>query len=116
LLGMSSGYSRSTTLHHGDETSEALSERPVPLLASQDIGLLTDEEVIAWHRNYRPLKLKRMNWLEHPVLIARRNMKPPKVAPLPPLTEIELRQPHSLSSEEIHLDDPDNLVDPDEMN
>ena len=60
-LGMSSGYSRSTTLRHGEAASEALSERPIPLLASQDIGLMTDEEVIAWHRNYRPLKLKRMS-------------------------------------------------------
>jgi hypothetical protein len=71
--------------------------------------------VIAWHRNYRPLKLKRMNWLEHPVLSARRNRKPPPVWPLPALPDIELRQRLSLSSEEIHLDDPDNLVDPDEM-
>ena len=115
-LGMLSGYSRSTTLRHGEAASEALSERPIPLLASQDIGLMTDEEVIAWHRNYRPLKLKRMNWLEHPVLVARRNMTPPKVWPLPPLKEITLQEPATVDDQEIHLDDPDNLVDPDEMN
>jgi len=114
-LGLSSGYSRSTTLHRGDETSEALSERPVPLLASQDIGLLTDEEVIAWHRNYRPLKLKRMNWQEHPILVKRRSIPAPTVAPLPPLEDIQLRAPAVLPTPEIHLDDPDNLVDPDEM-
>ena len=115
-LGMSSGYSRSTTLRHGEAASEALSERPIPLLASQDIGLMTDEEVIAWHRNYRPLKLKRMSWREHPVLVARRNMKPPKVWPLPPLKEVTLQEPATVDDQEIHLDDPDNLVDPDAMN
>jgi type IV secretory pathway TraG/TraD family ATPase VirD4 len=115
-LGMSSGYSRSTTLRHGEAASEALSERPIPLLASQDIGLMTDEEVIAWHRNYRPLKLKRMSWREHPVLVKRRSLTPPKVWPLPPLKEITLQEPATVDSSEIHLDDPDNLVDPDAMN
>jgi len=57
-VGLSSGYSHSTTLHRGDETFEVLLERLIPLLASQDTGLLTDEEVIAWHRNDRPLNLK----------------------------------------------------------
>ena len=31
-LGYRSGYARSETLHHGEETSEGRAERPVPLL------------------------------------------------------------------------------------
>ncbi len=76
--------------------------------------MLADEEVIAWHRNFRPLKLKRMSWRDHPALAARRNMKPPPVWPLPPLTDIEFRESHPLPISEIQLDDPDNLVGPDE--
>jgi type IV secretory pathway TraG/TraD family ATPase VirD4 len=111
-LGLSSGYSRSETLKNGHEASEVRSERPIPLLASQEIGLLTDEDVLAWHRNFRPLKLKRMNWQEHPVLGNRRRIEAPKVLPLPPLTELTLRVPPALPEAEIHLDDPDTLVEP----
>ena len=111
-LGTVSRYARSQTLHRGDETSEGLSERPVPLLSSQDIALLSDEEVIAFHRNNRPLKLKRMDWQDHPLLVKRRNIPPPKVWPLPPLTDIELREPPSLLSDELSSD---KLVDPDRV-
>jgi type IV secretion system protein VirD4 len=52
-IGNVSAYARSQTLHRGDETSEGRSERPIPLLSSQDIALLSDEQVIAFHRNYR---------------------------------------------------------------
>src|SRR5262249_54716354 len=65
-LGSVSAYARSHTLHHGDETSEGRSERPVPLLSSQDIALLSDEQVIAFHRNYRPMKLTRCDWRNYP--------------------------------------------------
>jgi hypothetical protein len=71
--------------------------------------------VIAWHRNDRPLKLKRMNWQEHSVLVRRRSIPPPKVWPLSPLKEVTLQEPVAFDPEEIHLDDPDNLVDPDGM-
>ena len=79
-------------------------------MATQEIGLLTDEEVIAWHRNFRPLKLKRMNWQEHPVLVSRRRLEAPKVSPLPPLKDMTLGEPAALDASEIHLDDPDTLV------
>jgi type IV secretory pathway TraG/TraD family ATPase VirD4 len=81
----------SQTLRHGEETSEGRSERPTPLLASQDIALLTDQDVIAFHRNYRPLKLRRMDWRDYPLLTKRRTITPPPVAKLPPVTEDERR-------------------------
>ena len=65
-LGRRSGYAHSQTLHSGEETSEGRSERPIPLLSSQDIALLQDEDVLAFHRNNRPLKLRRMDWRDHP--------------------------------------------------
>jgi type IV secretion system protein VirD4 len=86
-LGHVSGFARSETLHNGEAASEGLSERPIPLLASQDIALLSDEEVIAFHRNNRPLKLKRMDWREHTLLVARRRMPPPTLSQLPEISE-----------------------------
>jgi type IV secretory pathway TraG/TraD family ATPase VirD4 len=114
-LGSVSVYARSETLYHGHETSEGRSERLVPLLTKEDIGLMDDTEVIAWHRNHRPLKLKRMDWQEHPLLEKRRNMPPPPVQKLPPLTDLELRESAALPSEDLQVVNPDDVVDPDEL-
>ena len=70
-IGNVSAYARSQTLHRGDETSEGRSERPIPLLSSQDIVLMSDEQVIAFHRNYRPMRLTRCDWRQHPILAKR---------------------------------------------
>src|SRR5712691_2298750 len=84
-LGSVSAYARSHTLHHGDETSEGRSERPIPLLSSQDIALLTDDQVIAFHRNYRPMRLTRFDWRQHPTLAKRRRIPTRRLSPLPSL-------------------------------
>lgn len=117
-LGSVSAYAHSQTLHSGEETSEGRSERPVPLLSRQEITQLQDTDVLAWHRSYKPLRLKRMDWRAFPLLTHRHSYSPPPLHPLSPLTDIELREPFSLLSDElppVELDDPDNLVDPDEM-
>ncbi len=108
-LGDVSAYARSQTLRDGDATSEALSERPVPLLTSQEIGLMTDEEVLIWHRNFRPLKLKRMNWQEHPLLVKRRSIPAPPVAKLPTVTEDMLRATTPLTTASTGDEDEDLL-------
>jgi type IV secretory pathway TraG/TraD family ATPase VirD4 len=82
-IGNVSAYARSQTLHCGDETSEGRSERPIPLLSSQDIALLSDEQVIAFHRNYRPMRLSRFDWRQHPILAKRRRLPLRKLSPLP---------------------------------
>ena len=82
-IGNVSAYARSQTLHRGDETSEGRSERPIPLLSSQDIVLMSDEQVIAFHRNYRPMRLTRCDWRQHPILAKRRRIPPRKLSPLP---------------------------------
>jgi type IV secretion system protein VirD4 len=122
-LGTLSAYAHSQTLHAGEETSEGLSERPIPLLLSQDVELLSDDDVIVFHKtnskNNRPLKLKRMNWHVFPFLKQRASIKAPSVAPLPPITDIELSEPKTLPSDDysnehddpfpVTLDDPDDL-------
>jgi type IV secretion system protein VirD4 len=112
-LGPVSAYARSETLHEGEQTSEGLSERPVPLLSSQDIARLSDEDVIAFHRNQRPLRLKRMDWRDHPALTKRHGMMPPKVRPLPPLADIGLRE--RANQAPLTLDNPDALLEQEEM-
>ena len=82
-IGNVSAYARSQTLHRGDETSEGRSERPIPLLSSQDITLLSDEQVIAFHRNYRPMRLMRCDWRAHPTLAKRRAIPPRRLSLLP---------------------------------
>jgi type IV secretory pathway TraG/TraD family ATPase VirD4 len=109
-LGYRSGYARSETLHPGQETSEGRAERPVPLLSSQDVTQLADAEVIAFHHNLRPMRLSRLDWREHPVLVQRRGIKPPRVEKLPPLTEDELRTSTLLTT--TPADEDDELTNP----
>jgi type IV secretory pathway TraG/TraD family ATPase VirD4 len=90
-IGNVSAYARSQTLHRGDETSEGRSERPIPLLSSQDITLLSDEQVIAFHRNYRPMRLMRCDWRQHPTLAKRRRIPPRKLSPLPKCSISEMK-------------------------
>ena len=77
---------------------------------------LPDRNILVFHRDNRAMQLTRLEYFRYPVLAKRRNIPPPKVYPLPPLKEIKLRPPTSATDEEIHLDDPDNLGDPDEVN
>jgi type IV secretory pathway TraG/TraD family ATPase VirD4 len=118
-LGSFSAYAHSQTLHGGEEKSEGLSERPRPLLSIQEIMQLKDTDVLAWHRGYKPLKLKRMDWRDFLILRQRCSYKALKPYPLPPITDISQLELKSLPSENYPsgdddsfpatLDDPDNL-------
>jgi type IV secretion system protein VirD4 len=107
-IGSVSAYARSQTLHRGDETSEGRSERPIPLLSSQDITLLADEQVIAFHRNYRPMRLTRCDWRQHPILAKRRAIPPRKLSPLPKLDD--RAKTHWKTTEDAF----DGYIDPDQ--
>lgn len=87
-LGMRSAYARSTTIREGKDSSEGLAERPIPLLASQDISQMKDKEVIGFHRHLRPFMLNRIDWRKHPVLYQRRQIPPPQLQTLPQLADI----------------------------
>ena len=45
---------------------------------------MSDEQVIAFHRNYRPMRLTRCDWRQHPTLAKRR--RSPRVNFLPCLS------------------------------
>jgi type IV secretory pathway TraG/TraD family ATPase VirD4 len=113
-LGSVSAYARSETLYHGEESSAGRAERLVPLLTKQDIGLMDDTEVLAWHRNNRPLKLTRLDWQEYPLLVKRRTIPPPPVAKLSPVTEEELRTT-SARTPKPPVDDDEVLINPEEI-
>jgi type IV secretion system protein VirD4 len=112
--GLSSAYSRSETLHEGAQTSESRSERAMPLLPRQEFALWDDTEVVAFHRNNRALKLKRMDPLEHPLLVKRRSILPPPVKELPPVTEDKLRTTQFAGNQQS-LDEDDELINPDDL-
>ena len=107
-LGSQSAYAHSMTSREGTETSEGLSERPVPLLAAQEILQLKDEEIIGFHRNLPPLKMKRIDWRTYPLFKQRRNIPAPQLSSLPDLAEIPLRQGQKHVSDAYI--DPDALV------
>jgi type IV secretion system protein VirD4 len=118
-LGSFSAYAHSQTLHSGEETSEGRSERPRPLLSIQEITQLKDTDVLVWHRAYKPLKLKRMDWRDFGLLRRRRSISPPALQPLPPITDSKQLNPQPLPPDHypnedddpfpVTLDDPDNL-------
>jgi type IV secretion system protein VirD4 len=87
-LGQRSDYAHSHTLHNGEAASEGRSERPVSLLSSQDIFLLSDTALLAFHRNNHPMRLSRLEWHRHPLLARRQRMSPPTLSPLPELDQL----------------------------
>lgn len=109
-LGTRSAYAHSTTSRDGEETSEGLSERPIPLLTAQEIMQLNDEEIIGFHRQLPPFLFRRMDWHEHPLLRKRHNLPPPVLSSLPPIAEIPenpvMSQPVRFSDEFIDPDLP----------
>jgi type IV secretion system protein VirD4 len=104
-LGYRSAFAHSQTLRDGEGASEGLSEQAVYVLTPRAINELAPERVIVLFANRKPMWLKRMDWREYPLLEKRRALSPPPVAPLPPLTPIELRSP-------VTPGDDDDLMNP----
>jgi type IV secretion system protein VirD4 len=86
-LGRKSDYAQSHTIREGEQTTEGRSEQGIPLLTSQEIKQLPDEDIIGFHRQLPPFRAKRMDWRHHPVLVQRQALPPPQLAALPPLPE-----------------------------
>jgi type IV secretion system protein VirD4 len=106
-LGDTSAYAHSTTVKEGEETSEGLTERPLPLLTAQEIRQLKDEEIICFHRRLPPFQIKRMDWRNHEVLKQRHSIPAPEVHPLPQIADLP-EQPGGSSS-----GSPDDFINPD---
>ena len=56
------------------------------------------------------MRLSRLDWREHPILVQRRSIKPPRVEQLPALTEEELRTSTLRSA--TPADEDDELTNP----
>ncbi len=91
-LGSHSQYAHSTTLREGEETSQGLAERPIPLLTAQEILQLKDDEVIGFHRNLPPFQMKRIDWRQYPDWKQKRSIPAPILTNLPELEEIPMLQ------------------------
>ena len=96
-LGDKSAYAHSITSKDGEETSEGLAERGVPLLTAQEISQLSDEEIICFHRRLRPFKITRMDWRRHEALKQRRGIPAPELSALPQIADMPMEnaQPQS---------------------
>jgi type IV secretion system protein VirD4 len=107
-LGRRSDYARSETLREGTATSEGRSEQGIPLLTSQDIKQLKDEDIIGFHRLLPAFRAKRMDWRHFPDLVQKQAIPPPQLAMLPQLddwfTDIALQRPERF---------PNGYIDPD---
>jgi type IV secretory pathway TraG/TraD family ATPase VirD4 len=116
-----SGFAHSKTEHEGS-TSSGENEQRVPVVSAHQIRFEMDiEEVIGVRAGIRlrPFKARRMDWRRFPILSQRSQIPPPELQPLPPITDIQLFQPQTLSSDNypnendhlfaVDLDEPDNL-------
>jgi len=86
-LGRKSDYAQSMTLREGTETSEGRTEQGIPLMTSQAIKQLKDEDIIGFHRLLPPFRAKRMDWRNFPALTHRQAIPPPELSLLPELAE-----------------------------
>jgi type IV secretory pathway TraG/TraD family ATPase VirD4 len=86
-LGRRSDYAHSQTIREGEKTSEGRSEQGIPLLTSQEIKQMKDEDIIGFHRLLPPFRAKRMDWRNFPSLVLRQAMPAPQLAMLPDLAD-----------------------------
>lgn len=117
-LGRKSGYAHSETSREGQKTSQGQSEQGVPLMTARNIRELPDEDIIGFFCNLKPIRAKRMDWRQHPLLIQRRSIKPPTLNTLPDLITIEFEDTDHLAAHETldHIVDPDLIgVSPDKL-
>jgi type IV secretion system protein VirD4 len=106
-LGRVSEYAHSHTARDEGKASDGLSEQGVPLLTAQEVMQMNDEDVLAFHRNLPPMRLKRMDWRKTEALRVRRNMQPPALPPLPHATDLTI--PNAAPAGR------DSIIDPDEI-
>jgi type IV secretory pathway TraG/TraD family ATPase VirD4 len=91
--GETSGYAHSESEHGGETTSTGKSERGISVMSPQDFMEMDDGELVCFIGKKKPFRLKSMDWRRHPQLKNRLGIKPPKLAPLPPLVESQPEQP-----------------------
>jgi type IV secretory pathway TraG/TraD family ATPase VirD4 len=97
----------STENSHGASQSEGKSEREVPLLTVRELAELDDDDVLVFHRGYKPIRARRMGITDYPILRERQDLTPPPVPLLPapePPTFLPSWQRRSLKAGAFRLD------------
>src|SRR3712207_8580105 len=51
----------------------------IPLMTSQEIKQLKDDDILGFHRRLPPFRAKRMDWRRYPLLVQRKTMRPPEL-------------------------------------
>jgi type IV secretory pathway TraG/TraD family ATPase VirD4 len=90
-VGYNSEYAHSETTNEHKSGAESQSEQAVPLLPLDEITQLPDGEAIILHRNFKPIKAARMDFLRFPRLIALTEKTAPDLPAIPappPIPEI----------------------------
>jgi type IV secretory pathway TraG/TraD family ATPase VirD4 len=108
-LGDTSAYAHSTTAKDGEDVSEGLSERAIPLLTAQEIMQQKDEAIICFHRRLPPFKLHRMDFRQHQTLKQNYSLPVPELPTLPQIADLptEIHQTYRF---------PHGYIDPDMQN
>jgi type IV secretory pathway TraG/TraD family ATPase VirD4 len=86
--GYKSDYAHSETTHEHKSGGESQSEQAVPLLPLDEITQLPDGQAIILHRNFKPIRAKRMDFLRFPKLEAVTRIPAPPLPALPPAPAI----------------------------
>jgi type IV secretion system protein VirD4 len=100
--GYQSDYAHSESKHAHSE-GESQSEQAVPLLPLDEITQLADGQAIILHRNFKPIRANRMDFLRFPKLVALTKMPAPALPTLQPAPEI----PSLTNTEEDPFDMPE---------
>jgi hypothetical protein len=66
---------------------------------------MRDEDIIGFHRRLPPFRAKRVDWRNHPLLVKRRNIPPPELTTLPPVTDLKLTDTTPLTEDRIIVPD-----------
>ena len=82
-LGRHSEYAHSQTAREGTKLSQGLTEQAVPLMTSQEVSQMRDEDIIGFHRRLPAFRAKRMDWRRFPTLSQRQRIPPPTLSVLP---------------------------------
>jgi type IV secretion system protein VirD4 len=81
-LGRRSAFAKSQTLRDGAQASEGRSEQGVPLMTSQEVKQLRDDDIIGFHRRLVPFKAHRMDWRQSAILRQRHGLPVPSIRAL----------------------------------
>lgn len=84
-LGDKSEFAQSYSTHGEHQTSEARSEREVPLMPADELRLIDEDDILGFCAGIRPFRARRMNWHRFPLLEQRAAIPPPPVPILPAL-------------------------------